>query len=307
MAVEQAKSILYGLALGDALGKPTEFESLNRIKALYGINGIQEPPEPVLYTDDTQLTLALTEGLLDVGLDADMDSRMKAIGKRFVDWSHSPQNNRAPGLTCMKGIRRFEQGMSWRESGVVDSKGCGSSMRVATIGYLYQQDADQLRQVALNSGIITHAHPTAKAASIGAAYLIKLALDGVPIEQWMAKLIAFTDGMSDEFHEAILRVERVLSWDNEVSALNHIGQGWVGEEAVALALYCVLKYPDDYVACIRRGANSDGDSDSIASIAGGIMGAKLGLDAIPDDWRKRCENAEYIDDLAQRMAKARHS
>jgi len=305
MSVGQAKAILYGLALGDALGKPTEFDSLNRIRAIYGEQGIQELPDPALYTDDTQMTLALTEGLLDVGLDANTDIQMNAIGKRFVEWSHSPDNNRAPGLTCMKGVRRFESGMAWHESGIVDSKGCGSAMRVATIGYLYQHNIDLLRDVARNSGIITHAHPTAIAASIGGAYLIKLALDCVPIEQWINTLIAFTDTLSGEFHQAILRVEHVLSWDDEVSAMNHIGQGWVGEEAIALALYCVLKYPDDYLACIRRGANSDGDSDSIASIAGGILSAKLGLDAIPEDWRKRCENADYIDDLAQRMAKAR--
>ncbi|PJF38425.1 MAG: hypothetical protein CUN54_10890, partial [Phototrophicales bacterium] len=103
----------------------------------------------------------------------------------------------------------------------------------------------------------------------------------------------FTSGISNEFHQAILRVGHVLAWGSEDYALDHIGQGWVGEEAVALALYCVLKYPDDYLACIRRGANTNGDSDSIASIAGGISGAKLGLNAIPEDWRTRCENAEY--------------
>jgi ADP-ribosylglycohydrolase len=155
MSLEQAKSILYGLALGDALGRLTEFDSLDWIKSLYGVKGIQDLPDPALYTDDTQMTLALTEGLLDVGLDADMDSLMNAVGKRFVEWSLSPQNNRAPGTACMKGVRRFENGVAWHESGVWDSKGCGSAMRVATIGYLYQHDVDKLRQVALNSGIIT--------------------------------------------------------------------------------------------------------------------------------------------------------
>ena len=52
-------------------------------------------------------------------------------------------------------------------------------------------------------------------------------------------------------------------------------------------------------------ANTDGDSDSIASIAGGILGARLGLDAIPLDWRNRCENKMYLIDLADRMAAAR--
>lgn len=164
----------------------------------------------------------------------------------------------------------------------------------------------KLRDIALHSGIITHGHRTAKAASIGAAYLVKLALDGIPIPQWMAKLTTFTEGISDEFHQAILRVGHVLSWGSEEYALDHIGQGWVGEEAVALALYCVMKYPDDYLACIRRGANTDGDSDSIASIAGGIIGTKLGIDAIPKEWRIQCENSDYLDDLAVRMAEAKN-
>lgn len=305
MSVEQAKSILYGLALGDALGYPTEFMHLNQIHETYGADGIQDLPEPARYTDDTQMTLALTEGLLDVGLDVDIDTQMQAVGRRFIEWAHSPENNRAPGLTCMKGVRRFESGLSWRESGVFDSKGCGSAMRVATIGYLYQHDEKKLYDVALGSGIITHGHRTAKAASVGAAYLVKLALDGVPIGEWMSALTAFTSDMSDEFHQAVLRVGHVLAWGSEEYALDHIGQGWVGEEAVALALYCVLKYPNEYLACIRRGANTNGDSDSVASIAGGISGALLGLNAIPEDWRSRCENTDYLEDLAERMVKAR--
>lgn len=144
MTLEQAKAILYGLALGDALGARTEFKKLSAIKSVYGDNGIQNLPNPALYTDDTQMTLALTEGLLDAGLDADLDVQMNAIGKRFVAWSYSPENNRAPGMTCMKGVRRFENGIPWRESGVFDSKGCGSAMRVATIGYLYQYDEKKI-------------------------------------------------------------------------------------------------------------------------------------------------------------------
>lgn len=116
---------------------------------------------------------------------------------------------------------------------------------------------------------------------------------------------AFAGGISDDFDAAMLRVGHVLAWGSEEQALRHIGEGWVGEEAVALALYCVLRYPDDYVAAVRRGANTDGDSDSIACIAGGILGARLGLAAIPADWRERCEHRDELIDLARRMAKAR--
>ncbi len=313
MSEQQAQAILFGLALGDALGYPTEFKRLNPtkdvpgIKTIYGEHGIQEPPTPALFTDDTQMTMALTEGLLEAGLGAEIDTQMQAVGRHFVTWAHSPDNNRAPGITCMNGVQRFESGISWRESGIAHSKGCGSAMRVATIGYLYQHDEAKLREVADMSGIITHGHPAARAACIAGAYLVKLALDGVHPDQYLQRVLYFTDGISPEFDQAILKVGHVLAWGDQEMALRHIGEGWVGDEAIALALYCVLKFPDDYVATVRRGANTDGDSDSIACIAGGILGARLGINAIPADWRNRCEKRDDLIDLAARMAKARAS
>jgi ADP-ribosylglycohydrolase len=305
MSRDRAAAILFGLALGDGLGAPVEFLSLTEIKQRYGARGIQEPATPALYTDDTQMTLALAEGLLDAGLTASIDTQMRAIGSRFIAWLHSPDNNRAPGNTCLQGIQRFEQGIAWNEAGLVQSKGCGSAMRVAAVGYLFQHDETRLREIAIASSLITHRHPTAIAASVAAAYAIKLALDGISISEYLPRMMRFTDGKSDELDAALYRIGHAGAWTDEEKALAHIGEGWTGEEAVALALYCVCRYPDDYRACVRRAANTNGDSDSIACIAGGIMGARLGLEAIPTEWRARCENAGYLDDLAARMAAAR--
>jgi ADP-ribosylglycohydrolase len=304
-SLDQAAAVLFGLALGDAIGCPTEFMTLEQIKAKYGRRGIPEPPAPALFTDDTQMTLALTEGLLEAGLDADLDAQMQSVGQHFTAWLHSPENNRAPGNTCLAGVRRYESGIPWRESGIAASKGCGSAMRVATVGYFYQGDPQRLRETAHASGVITHRHPTAVAASIAAAYLVKLALDGAPTRDYIPLTMHFTAEMSDEFDAALYRVGHAGAWNDEEAALRHIGEGWTGEEAVALAIYCVLRYPDDYAACMQRAATTNGDSDSIACIAGGIMGARLGLDAIPAAWRERCEKAEALNNLAARMAAAR--
>ena len=81
----------------------------------------------------------------------------------------------------------------------------------------------------------------------------------------------------------------------------------VGEEAVVLALYCFLKYPDDYKKVVIRGANTNGDSDSIACIGGSISGAYLGIGAIPDQWVKEIEKSEYLNDLATRLAEKKES
>jgi ADP-ribosylglycohydrolase len=299
-----AEAILFGLALGDALGAPTEFLRLPEIKRQYGSHGIVEPPDPALYTDDTQMTLALTEGLLDAGLDADLDAQMQAVGRRFVEWLNNVEDFRAPGMTCITAVERFEAGANWRASGDPNSKGCGSAMRVATIGCLYQHDERRLREVTDASGLITHGHPAAVAASIAAAYAVKLALDGVRTAEYLPRIMTFVDGISADFDNAIYAVGHAGAWTDEEAALDHIGQGWIAEEAVALALYCVIRYPDDYAACMRRAANTNGDSDSVACVAGSIMGARLGLEAIPADWRARCENASYLRDLAARMEQA---
>lgn len=305
MSAAQAEAILFGLALGDALGYGTEFLSMAAITNRYGLSGVQEPPTPALYTDDTQMTLALIEGLLTAGLDVDLDGRMHAVGKQFVRWMNSPENNRAPGMTCMKAVARLEKGVSWRESGQNSSKGCGSAMRVAGIGYLYQHNPDALIETARASSFITHGHPCATAGAIAAAYAVKLALDGVPVSNYLPRLADVTSNVSEEFVQALRRLGHVGGWTDEVAAMRHIGQGWVAEEAVALALFCVLRYSDDYVACVRRAANYEGDSDSIACIAGSIMGARLGLSAIPQEWGVRCEHADYLTRLAQQMAQAR--
>lgn len=307
MSYDRACGILYGLALGDALGAPVEFLSQSQIHTTYGTHGISEPPDPALYTDDTQMTIALTEGLLDAGLDASIDTQMQAVGKRFIEWLNSSDNDRAPGRTCISGVERYEAGIRWDQAGLEHSKGCGSAMRVAAVGYFYQHDPARLREVATASSRLTHRHPTALAAAVAAAYAVKLALDAVSPSQYIPQIMQFTEGMSDELDAALYRVGHVGAWADEDAALRHIGEGWVGEEAVALALYCVLGHPDDYVACVRRAANTNGDSDSIACIAGSIIGAHLGFTAIPEAWRLRCENHAYLEMLAQRMAESREA
>ncbi len=317
MGTDKAKGIIYGLAIGDALGKPTEFMTLSAIKAEYGEKGIQDLPEPALFTDDTQMSIAIAEALIKTR-DQDVDSIMAAVKDEFVKWLHSPENNRAPGNACLTGVANLEKGMHWTESGVAGSKGCGTAMRAAPIGYLFQHDPEKLREVAHASGICTHGHPTADAACIGAAYLIKLALDGVEPENMIPKLLQFTEGISSEFDEAINKVGECIEQESRLtSSPVHpfadspvpavLGEGWVGEEAVALALYCFLKYPDSYEKTVVRGANTNGDSDSSACIAGSISGAYLGIDAIPDRCIKDIEKSEYLDDLAMRLAEKKES
>jgi ADP-ribosylglycohydrolase len=90
-------------------------------------------------------------------------------------------------------------------------------------------------------------------------------------------------------------------------ALAHIGPGWVADEAVLAGLYCFLMFPYDFRSAIRLAANTDGDSDSIACIAGSISGAYRGLSGLPQDWVKRLEKSAYLEDVGQRLAQTREN
>ena len=298
--IEKAQGIIYGLAIGDCLGQPTERIKLNEIKRRFGSKGIKELPDPAIFTDDTQLSIAVAEALIN-SKSFNKNIFMKAIKKEFIRWLHSPENARGPGKSCMQGIQNMENGISWDKSSIKDAMGCGSAMRVAPIGYVLQYNPIKMQEFAHISGICTHNHESANAACIGMTWLIKFALDNIPPSEYIQRLLIITDGMSIEFTRSIDKVRQCLLWEDEEKALKYIGEGWVGHEAVALALYCFLRYPNSYKKTVLRGANSDGDSDSIASIAGAISGAYLGVNSIPKDWIKSVEKTEYLRELAIRL------
>lgn len=298
---ERARAILYGLALGDALGWPIEFLSMRKITTIYGADGVREPPEPALVSDETQTSLAIAEALIEAG-EADIDTLMKAVTQRLIDWSNSPENTRSAGHTVTESVRMLEAGVSWRESGTMHTKGNGATIRVAPIGYLYQHNPKRLKEVALVTGVATHAHPADQAATAAAAYLVKLALDGIPPDQYINHVLDFVEGMSEDFQDAMLRIGHVIEWTDEEAALKHIGSGWIGEEAVAMATYCVVRYADDFAKAVCRAVNIPGDSDSVGSIAGGVAAARSGPEGIPQEWVSRLEHLDRLTDVADRLA-----
>jgi hypothetical protein len=161
-----------------------------------------------------------------------------------------------------------------------------------TLGYLYQHDEIRLRQVAYT------VNPDSHPSIIAAVYLVKLALDGIPVNEYARRMMDFTEGLSDELDRAILRVGHVMGWVSEKAALAHIAPQGTEAETVATALYCVMRSPDDYAACMHRAP------DHVASIVGAVMGARLGLDAIPAEQRKSHRHFKH---LARRMAQAREN
>ncbi len=299
---------ILGLAIGDALGRPTEFlHSMDAIRAKFGPDGVTdlEPDRHPAgtYTDDTQMSLCVALALIEAGREP-LDDLMETMAREFAAWSVSAENDRAPGTSCMAGCANLRRGKSWREAGVPGSKGCGSAMRTAPIGLYFHDDEARLIEVARASSLPTHGHPTAQASAAATALLTAWALHHEDPPEYpgrLAEIMRRMDGGQD-VARLVERIPYLLSEPpDEVLCDGRLGEAWVADEAVAGALYCFCRSAEDYRTTVLTGANTVGDSDSIACIAGAISGAYNGLAAIPDRWRCRVERANDLLEIANRL------
>lgn len=320
-----ASGCLFGLALGDALGAPVEFvRFVEAIEEKYGKGGPAAPEgDPARVTDDTQMMLAVGEALAAADRPYTRATLEPPLRAAFIAWMNSPDNTRAPGMTCMSACRHLADGRPWQQASVLNSKGCGANMRVAPVGLLPEVDDATRAGIAQFQAALTHGHPTALAASDLTAFAIAdLARGGDPatlvrrLEEyaaaqrsvyhadWLGSLwerpgIHSPEGFIargwDECQVILHRLESgVRMNDRETDPCFFTGAGWVAEEAFATGMLCFLLFPQDPVAALRRAAVTSGDSDSIACLAGAFAGACHGLAAWPADWAARIEYRERL-------------
>lgn len=317
---ERLEGCIVGLAVGDAMGYPAEFRRREQILREIGPEGITEFLEiqderfsrpiilgsrkrPGTYTDDTQMSLAVARGLLARGHD-ELDPLMEAMGREFVLWSVADDNDRSPGGTCMTGCENLRAGAPWREAGVPESKGCGSAMRVAPIGLFYDS-LDDVERVARASSLLTHGHPAALEGAAACALLVRMALDDASPEDMHTEVARRCAGKSEDFDRRWTQVREMLDEPAEVALSDAgLGEAWVAEEAAASAMWVAWRFEGDYRGGVLCATNTDGDSDSIACIAGGVLGARLGLGAIPSPWVEQVENSEMLRALADQLLHA---
>ncbi len=296
------KGVMLGLAVGDALGAPVEFMDIHEICHKYGPEGIKGYAEvPARYTDDTQMSLATAWGLLDSSEGPENYEQVNSsVYERYQEWyktqATEPSKRRAPGGTCLNALSVGIAGSVVRP--INDSKGCGGVMRVAPAGLFYPPG--RAFTAGLDFAAMTHTHPT---GYLPAGYLAELISNLVRGEDLRSAMrlahgcMVFYDREGSRETANIL-LQAVNLPRGHIGAL---GQGWVAEEALAIALYAVLQEPEDFLRAVLMAVNITGDSDSTGSIAGAIAGAihrdtGIPLDLITglEDNRDICRTAEEL-------------
>ncbi|SCL20036.1 ADP-ribosylglycohydrolase [Micromonospora inyonensis] len=325
-SVRRSSGSFFGLAYGDALGAPTEFLTVDEIVRRYGPGGPRElVGDPALVTDDTQMALAVAWALREAPA-LTPEAVEPLLRQRFVAWSVSPENNRAPGMTCLRACGELARGVRWQEATQAGSKGCGANMRVTPVGLL-DVDLDTLAGLAQLQAGLTHGHPTGLASSELTAYAVRVLRDGVTLPElpgmlvgharrqrrvyrhgWLGDLwqqpgvgdpVDFIARGWDECLAVLARLTAALARpDDGGDPCRATGEGWVAEEALATALLCAVRHADDPVGALARGATTAGDSDSIAALAGAFVGAAHGMAAWPADWAARIEYADQLRTLS---------
>ena len=329
------RGCLIGGAVGDALGAPVEFLNMEQIHERFGPQGITEFA-PVYgglgtVTDDTQMTLFTAEGLLRgwvrgvlkgittyPGVVAHAYLRwLRTQGERNRHglefgqeepgwlWSHEAlHSRRGPGMTCLSALREMR---SLGAAADNTSKCCGGVMRVAPVGLFaahFGERPERTFDLSVEVAALTHGHPTGSLAAGALAVMVHRVVEGASIAQAMKTSRECLVGRAGA--EEVLRAldkARALA-EGELAphrAIETLGQGWVAEEALAIGVYCALVAPD-FRQGVLWAVNHGGDSDSTGSIAGNLLGALHGIDAVPADWRTQVELRDVIEEVATDLA-----
>ena len=321
------RGCLMGGAIGDALGFPVEFLSLESIKRNYGDEGIRRLKIKngiSRFSDDTQMTLFTAEGLIKArerGV-----TLKRSIYLSYLDWLKTQYEStpvsdkgllsvttlydrRAPGNTCLSALNSgLEGGIS---QPINSSKGCGGVMRTAPVAlYCYAKGANALGadELAAEAAAITHGHTLGHLPSYALNHIIYEILGGAELSDAIKRAIEATEARYTQNDAAMgiskMRVAVMLAEHPNMSdekAIYMLGGGWVAEEALAISIYCALKYKDDFLGAIATAVNHDGDSDSTGAITGNIIGAYLGYEAIPSDLSEPIEARDVIIEMADAL------
>ena len=286
-----------------------------------------------LFSDDTQMSLFTAEGIIYAKRNLNEAISLRhAIALAYRDWLITQEGRnpayvteavcdlmkipdlyslRAPGNTCIGAMcqRRcqIQTGTlpeSFLENRINTSKGCGAVMRAAPLGLVRTTDILALDWEGAEIGAITHGHSLGFMPSAMLVHIINrivypvdgMTLKDIVIDARNALKALFHGDESIDYMTGIIdfAIELSENDENDLDNIHMIGDGWVGEEAIAIAIYCALKHVNDFSSAITAAVNHKGDSDSTGAITGNILGAWVGYHDIENKWKEKLELREVI-------------
>lgn len=308
---ESILGCLLGTAVGDALGLP--YEGLDPRKAARVLG---KPDRHRLFfgrgmiSDDTEHTCMVAQSLLESG--NDLDLFLDRFSKRLRWWIVCLPAG--VGLATARSCIRLWLGYRPDKSGV-RSAGNGAAMRAALLGVAIE-DFDTMLSFVRGSTRITHLDPKAEFGAIAVAIAAREFAAPVRCspERWLYSVEKAVGDDALEFtmllKRVVLSVQRGESTKSFAASLG-LDRGVSGYvyDTVPICAHAWLSHPDDYREAITSVIQCGGDADTTAAIVGGVVGARVGLKGIPQDWidglRDWPRSTHWISALADRLSESR--
>lgn len=334
---DAVRGCMVGGGAGDALGYPVEFSSEKEIRYTFGTEGItsyqcEEEKGLAVVSDDTQMTMFTATGILYGYTRGHMRGIMSDISYyvliHYRDWLHTQVESaeaagmswlldipelyvrRAPGRTCLVSLTKGEPDDR--------SKGCGGVMRVAPVALHIEgntpavslEELMKLDRDGASVAALTHRHPLGYIPAAALVHIINRIVYGqCTLGDDLYHIVAECRMAMEQIYEGEPYLPRFLkkldaavefsgNTRSDLENIQNLGEGWVAEEALAIALYCSLRYQDDFSKAIIAAVNHDGDSDSTGAITGNIVGAVVGYERIDDKWKEKLEFHRLLVTLA---------
>lgn len=315
-------------AAGDALGRPAEGRSPAALRVRFGESGLRDyvpwrgyrgGPRGTI-TDDTQLTMEVARSLVATG----GALQAEELSARLIAWLPL---GRGVGQATREAVERLKHGAAWWEAGAaIHSAGNGAAMRAAPVGLRWAMAAEptQLLRDAVLSALPTHTHPVGVAGAVviaaGVAWCVRTALAGQRCEPeaFVDFVCAAIQGLEPEptmerkpggrpvrLGERIAELPALLDWKEPEEVFAYTHNGAFALESVPAALYCFLRAPDDPAEVILTAVHAGYDADTVASMAGNLVGAVAGARRLERDaptWWEDLEDRQELVRLADQLA-----
>lgn len=286
--MDRAVGAVLGMATGDALGAGYEFQPVRPAGEIDMIGGGLGPFEPGEWTDDTSMAMPILRALAS-GKDLLATHVQDEIAQSWVDWTHEARDIGTTVSVVLHQSLRPASASAVTEAAHAmfaaggRAAGNGSLMRTTPIVLGFLDDPDGLSVAARTYSDMTHGDPEAGDACVLWNHAQRRAI--------LSGEFDITDGL--RYVPAERRAvwsERIEQAESECPDKFSAHNGWVVRALQsAWSAICTTRGdgPDHFEWGLRNVIAAGGDADTVAAIAGGLLGARWGVSAIPLRWRRR--------------------
>lgn len=303
----EIKDILFGVAVGDALGVPVEFETRediqkNPVTDMIGYGTYKLPLGT--WSDDSSLTFCLAEALTH-------KFDLNTIGQNFVKWSYNgfwtPRGIVFDiGIGTQKAIHRISKGMRPDLAGgfEISSNGNGSLMRISPlIFYVKDMPVNERYEIVKQVSSITHGHIR---SVIACFYYVEFAIKLLSGKDKFQIYKELQSEISDHLQSISINTEEISLFGrllksniNELPENKIFSSGYVVHTLEA-SIWCLLT-TENYEEAVLKAVNLGEDTDTTGAVTGGLAGLLYGYNEIPSKWLEQLARRDDIEDLAKRL------